>query len=57
MGVHIRILNGHACHRQVIRSVVRRRKDSRVAIVTVTNVTNDLVEDDDCASVERLTVG
>ena len=56
MRVHLSVLDRHARQRQIVRSVVWRCEDSRVAIVTVTNVTDDLVEDDDRASVEDLTI-
>ena len=53
--VHLSVLEGHARQRQIVRSVVWRCEDSRVAIVTVTNVTYDLIEDDNITSVEDLT--
>ena len=57
MRVKLTALEAHARQRQIVRSIVWRCEDSRVAVVTVTYVTDDLVEDDDGASVERLTVG
>ena len=53
--VQLGVLNGHGSQRQIVRSVVWRCEDPGRVIVTVTNVTNDLVEDYDRISVEDLT--
>ena len=55
MRVHLSVLDRHARQRQIVRSVVWRCEDPGRVIVTVTNVTNDLVEDYDRISVEDLT--
>ena len=56
MRVHLSVLEGHARQRQVICSIVRYCEDSGSTVVAVTNVTDDLVEDDDRTSVEDLTI-
>ena len=53
--VHLSILNGHTGQRQFVRSIVRHRKDARRLVTTVTNVTDDAIEDNGITSVDYLT--